>query len=252
MFEGELADLGPVATSAAAAAARSAADLAEVAVLELAAHWADLHGRLDPVDAGVSLPGMERLVRLGGEGTWLVAEFAPAELGAVLGMSAWAAGRLIGAALDLRHRLPKLWAETRAGRVRPWVARNSAEATRGLGLDLVPVVDRRLARWAPSLGWGRLAALIEAAVIEADPAAAAEAAAAAERGQGVWLGRSSEHGIKEIYLRTETAHAIWFDASIDRIAENLAALGDTASKDVRRGRAVGILAQHKKRSTWSR
>jgi hypothetical protein len=242
MFDGEPADLDAATTLTEAAEVRAVADRAEVRLLELAAHWADLHGQLDPADDGVSLPGMERLVRLGGEGTALVAEFAPAELGAVLGISAWSAGRLVGAAVDLRHRLPKLWAATQAGQVRPWIARKSAEATRDLDPDLVRIVDRRLTRWAPSLGWGRLAALIEAAVIEADPAAADAAARRVEHAQGVWLGRSSKHGIKDIYIRTETANAIWFDASIDRIADNLAALGDTASKDVRRGRAVGILA----------
>jgi len=243
MFDGEPADLDAATTLTEAAEVRAVADRAEVRLLELAAHWADLHGQLDPADEGHSLPGMERLVRLGGEGTPLVAEFAPAELGAALGMSAWSAGRLVGAAVDLRHRLPKLWAATQAGQVRPWIARKSAETTRDLDPDLVRIVDRRLARWAPSLGWGRLAALIEAAVIEADPTAADAAARKAEQAQGVWLSQCSAHGIKDIYIRTETANAIWFDASIDRIADGLAALGDTASKDVRRGRAVGILAQ---------
>jgi hypothetical protein len=51
---------------------------------------------------------MERLVLLGGEGTPEVAEFAAAELGAELQMSPWAAAQLIGDALDLRHRLPRL------------------------------------------------------------------------------------------------------------------------------------------------
>jgi hypothetical protein len=108
MFDAGLADLDPAATLTAAAQARAAADRAEVRLLEVAAHWADLHDQLDPADQGVSLPGMERLVRFGGEGTPPVAEFAPAELGATLAISAYAAGRLIGAALDLRHRLPQL------------------------------------------------------------------------------------------------------------------------------------------------
>ncbi len=59
----------------------------------------------------------------------------------------------------------------------------------------------------------------------------------------MWVGQSSDHGIKDIFIRTEAPNAIWFDASIDRVADSLAALGDTDNKDIRRARAVGVLAQ---------
>ena len=97
--------------------------------------------------------------------------------------------------------------------------------------------------WASSLSWGRLEAIIDAAVIEADPEAAALAVQRAEQAQGVWLRPSNDHGIKDIYIRTEAPAAIWFDASVDRVADGLGLLGDTASKDIRRAKAVGILAQ---------
>jgi hypothetical protein len=88
-----------------------------------------------------------------------------------------------------------------------------------------------------------LEAIIEGVVIAADPEAAVRAARDAASRQGVWVGQSTDAGIKDIYIRTEVANAIWFDASIDRIADGLAVLGDVAEKDVRRGRAVGVLAQ---------
>ena len=47
-----------------------------------------------------------------------VAEFCIAELGAVLGMSTASAKKLIGHALELRHRLPRLWAQVQSGAVR--------------------------------------------------------------------------------------------------------------------------------------
>lgn len=75
------------------------------------------------------------------------------------------------------------------------------------------------------------------------PSGAAASAEAAASSQGVWLGQANDHGIKDIYIRTEAPVAIWFDASIDRIADDLAQLGDGATKDVRRARAVGVLAQ---------
>ena len=58
-----------------------------------------------------------------------MAEFCVAELGAVLGVSTTAAKRLVGHALELRHRLPRLWAQVHAGRVPAWRARLVAEAT---------------------------------------------------------------------------------------------------------------------------
>ena len=53
-----------------------------------------------------------------------MAEFCVAELGGVLGVSTVAAKKLIGHALELRHRLPRLWAQVHAGRVPAWRARD--------------------------------------------------------------------------------------------------------------------------------
>src|SRR5699024_6026964 len=73
--------------------------------------------------------GMEHEEPIAGEGAPLVAEFCFAELGSVLGISTVAAKRLVGQALELRHRLPRLWALVQAGRVPAWRARTVAEAT---------------------------------------------------------------------------------------------------------------------------
>src|SRR3954471_23623229 len=67
---------------------------AEVDTLVLAAHWADLHGHLDRASSP-ALPGAEQLIRFGGDGTPEVAEFAPAELGAVLELSTEAAASMV-------------------------------------------------------------------------------------------------------------------------------------------------------------
>ncbi|HET7172922.1 MAG TPA: hypothetical protein VFI30_01415 [Nocardioidaceae bacterium] len=116
-------------TLQAARAAQRSAHAAEVRLVELAAHWADLHAVLEPVASGV-LPGCERLVDLGGEGTPAVCEFAPTELGCELGLSGYAAERLVADALDLRHRLPRVWARTRIGGFPVWIARRIARLTR--------------------------------------------------------------------------------------------------------------------------
>jgi Domain of unknown function (DUF222) len=122
--------------------------------LELAAHWADLHAVLPR--PGLTTPGVERLVRLGGDGTPQVGEFAPAELGAVLGVTDHAAGTLVADALDLRHRLPTLWALVQAGQVDGWLARKTADRTRQLTLDAVLRVDPRIAGLVGTLTGRRL------------------------------------------------------------------------------------------------
>jgi uncharacterized protein DUF222 len=239
MFDQDVSELDAGDTLRHVAEMRALSERADCSILAAAAHWADLHG---VVDDGTLLPGTERLVRLGGDGTPEVAEFASAELGAELGMSPYAASLLIADALDLRHRLPVLWTRIVAGEVKPWIGRKVAQTTRGLSAGAVVSVDTTAARWADRLTWGRLSAVIDAAVIAADPAAAEAASEGASGDCGVWVSQSNDHGTKTVFIRAEAPDVIWFDATIDRIADGIGLLGDGSGKDNRRARAVGILA----------
>ena len=101
--------------------------------MEVAARWADLHPP-ESIDGAASFSfggglGREHEEPIAGDGCPLVAEFCVAELGTVLGISTVAAKKLIGHALELRHRLPRLWAHVQAGAVPAWRARLVAEAT---------------------------------------------------------------------------------------------------------------------------
>jgi Domain of unknown function (DUF222) len=237
----DLADLDAAGTLAAAEANEHTLTTAETRKLQIAAHWADLH--TGDIVAGSRLPGTEHPVRLGGDGTPTVGDFAPAELGCVLCISDGSASRLIGDALDLRHRLRLTWAAALAGEVPAYQARRIAAATRHLSAEQAGWVDAQL---APSLGavsWGRLQTLLEATIIQADPVGAEQQAAAAAQERFVRLGRSSEHGLKLIIARATAGDAIWFKATIDRIADILAHQGDTDTVDIRRSKAIGILAQ---------
>jgi hypothetical protein len=89
----------------------------------------------------------------------------------------------------------------------------------------------------------RLHTLLEATIIEADPLGAEQQAALAAQERFVRLGRSSDHGLKMIIARATAGDAIWFKATIDRIADILAWQGDNDPVDVRRSKAIGILAQ---------
>jgi hypothetical protein len=213
---------------------------AETRRLHIAAHWADLH----PGDALTQsrIPGTQHPIRLGGDGTPTIADFAPAELGCVLRISDGAASRLIGDALDLRHRLPKIWAAAVAGQAPAHQARHIATATRHLTKDQAGFVDARLTTALGALSWNRLHTLIEAASDQADPVRAEQRAALAAQERFVRLGRNSEHGLKMIIARATAGDAIWFKATIDRIADILTRQGDNDPIDIRRSKAIGILA----------
>ena len=239
MFDTDLSALDEPETLSFVETARAVVEQGEVRLLEAAAHWADLHSELARPTSRL-LPGSEQLVQFGGDGTPALAEFAPAELGVVLATSSSAAERLVGDALDLRHRLPRLWARIVAGEVKPWIGRKTADATRHLSVETVAVVDRRIAKYAHSLSWGRIEAIIAACWLECDPDAAD---AQAQASLGVWVkDQPTEPGTKEIFIRAEAPDALEFNASIGGIATGLGALGDTRPVDVRRAAAVGILA----------
>jgi len=213
---------------------------ADACVVELAAHWADLHpeGLLDRPGRG----GSERAVRLGGEGTPLVCEFAPAELGVSLEIHSLSARALMADALDLRHRLPSLWDLVVARLALPeWVARKAAALTRRLSLAQVEELDARLANVASSLPPARLLRVVEAMVLAADEGAD-DAREAALKGRFVTVNRATEHGTKGLYAKLDAPDAIRLDAEVDRLARILATRGDVSTLDVRRSRALGLLA----------
>ena len=113
-------------------AERRAENQAAARQLDLAARWADLHppeSIHDAASLSIVAAGREHEEPIAGDGCPLVAEFCIAELGTVLGISTTAAKKLIGDALELRHRLPRLWAQVQAGLVPAWRARGVAEVT---------------------------------------------------------------------------------------------------------------------------
>jgi hypothetical protein len=141
VFDNDLVELDAAGTLAAAEANEHAVITAETRRLQIAAHWADLHP--GEAIAQSRIPGTEHPVRLGGEGTPTVAEFAAAELGCALRISDGAPGKLIGDALDLLHRLRLIGAAVLAGQVPAYQARYIATATRHLSVEQAGFVDAR-------------------------------------------------------------------------------------------------------------
>jgi len=141
----------------------------ECALVELAAHWADLNHPDSQQSSAKPLPGAEQGRELGGQGTPEVLEFAAAELGAQMETTVGSARALMADALDLRHRLPELWQLVSIGRVASWRARKVAQATRHLSRDSAMHVDAAVAGLICTLPWHRFETLLTAKIIEADP-----------------------------------------------------------------------------------
>jgi hypothetical protein len=213
---------------------------AECRMLQLACAWADAHY----LDSGSKdyQPLIQRACAWGGEGTPEVSEYCAAELGALQGTGMVAARALIADALDLRYRLPRLWDRVLTGGVRAWQARKIAEQTRPLSWEACADVDHALSDFVGMMPWPRFAKILSATVLEADPALAAERAERARTAQDVFS-FDSEDGLKTVVAKAAAGDAIWFLATVNRIAEILAARGDTDPAGTRRARALGILAQ---------
>ena len=211
---------------------------AEARQWALAAAWADAH----PVPAPGGRPGGEQPVQVGGDGTPLVAEFCCAEFG-TLNRVGYLTGRaMLAAALDLRHRLPRLWQQLCAGRVRGYKARQVAEATRHLDAVAAGQVDAAVAGLVEVLAWPRFQTILGAAILTADPAAAQDRVDRARRERKVWCTDSAD-GLKTVVARLDAGDATWFLAVVNRIAQILKMEGSTEPVGARRAAAVGILGQ---------
>lgn len=237
-----LDSLGPRAALLAVEDTRRDQLSADARMLALAAHWCDLHGEVtyDPVRRAV-VDGSQELVRLGGRGTPEVEEFAAAEFAAMAHQHPMGARSLMADALDLRHRLPKTWHAVAELRVPVWVARKIAARTRDLSVTAAGRVDAVVNPYLESLTPGRLLRLVEARTLEADPDAAEAKRRAAEAARYV-QSRADSEGLRVLIARASAGDVIVFEAMVQRIASILADQGDEDLLEVRRSKALGILA----------
>lgn len=223
---------------------RVAADAHEVAILVTAAQWADLHPT-ESINDAACLAGTEGEVATAGEGAPLVVEFACAELAVALGVPTEWGARLMGDSLELRHRLPRVWARMTGGQLPAWRARRIAQATRGLSRAAAAWVDAQVAPFAHKIGPAQTDRLVAAAMARFDPEAAeAERARAADgRCFEVDHRQVSFAGTSRVYGELDLADALDLEAAVAAGADQLARLGSTDGLDVRRAVAVGELAR---------
>jgi hypothetical protein len=248
-------DLSPADLLASIKASRDLENAEAARQLTLAAQWADLHPPESIHDAAsFTIPGCEHEEPIAGEGTPLVAEFCVAELGTVLGISSTAAKKLIGHALELRHRLPRLWDQVHAGQVPAWRARVVADTTihssPSLTAEAAGFVDSQVAAVAGRIGTAQLDRLV-AETIKRYDLAVADPAADPEDGwqhvdpRHVTVNTDDVHyaGTLRIEAEVDIADALDLDRAVAHHAATQKALGSELSLDARRAKALGELAR---------
>ena len=121
---------------------------AAVRKLQLAVEWVRLHPG-DEVDTSVEW-GMREL-EIAGDGAPTVDEGAVAEFALAIGHSTDSGRRYLGDAVELAHRLPRIWARVLSGEVAVWKARRIAQATMSLPMEGRRPWTRPCTSWPPGV-----------------------------------------------------------------------------------------------------
>lgn len=221
---------------------RRVADRAEADILIAAAAWADQHASDSIVPA---MAHWETASPLAGEGTPEVAEFCIAEFAAVLGLTTQSGSRVIGDALELRHRLPKLWARVEAGEVQAWRARKVAQATIALPPEGAAFVDQHVASFAQSIGFAQLERLIEEARVRfVDGYERKDGPDAPDRRRVQFdFDQLTSNGTVQMWGELDLADAADVEKAVTRRAGQLGDLGADLGPDARRAIALGEIAR---------
>ena len=246
---------------------RAVADAAEADVLALVVDFVGLHPVLGPDGTAlepwevaslgphprVLLVGPPQVCPLAGVGTPQVTEDTVAALGAALGVSYRVALCLVGEALELAYRLPRIWGLVRSGRLPAWKGRRVAAATSSLSMAAAGFVDRHIATTikptatGPATGAGvpgpaRLRALVHEALLRCDPETAAGREEAVLRARDVVFDHRDSTATTTVSATMDTLDALDLDATVSALAAQMGRLGDGDPVGVRRSHALGLLA----------
>jgi len=193
-----------------------------------------------------------RRIALAGEGAPLVHEHAPLELASALGMSPAAGRALMGAVIELAHRLPLLWAAVTSGVVDAWRAREVARETLRLSPEVASAVDELVTETPRAINAATAGDLVLEALLALDPDEAARREAQHGDGRAVVItpptGPAAVPGLParwtEAYARLDAPDGAALDATLDCVARILAAdpaLAATPHQQLR-STALGLLA----------
>ncbi len=163
--------------------ARTIRDQAEITLAQGIVDWCVLHQTDDEGAASFGDHG----IPLAGDGAPWVLESAVLEIAAALGVSTDSGKRYVGAVLEVRYRLPRLWERLITGDLPFWRAKLIAEHTTCLPAAGATHVDRHLAHVAHKVSYPQVRRLVEEAQTRFDPTAAEKRARAAADGRHLTL-----------------------------------------------------------------
>jgi len=230
MEHADLTALDAAATLAAAEERTRARRAGDVEDLLHVLHWCDLHS-MDPQGEPGGVPksrGGNYLRRIGGDGTPEVADLCFAELAIARSAGELSTSNLAADALDLKHRMPLLWAAVLDLRIEVWLARKIARMARKLSKDRVGLVDLAVTV-AVHESPGRLLEIAEAKVIEADPDLHRAKLEEDAQRTGVWLSRvrpgeivdedTGEPATRRLSAKLPTESAVRCEENIEDLGE---------------------------------
>lgn len=206
--------------------------------LRTAAAWADAHSAVEQAGGGMAT---ERLLPFAPAGCPLVAETCAAGLALAFRTSIQSAKGWISDALNIRHRLPRLWERVLAGEVYAWKAREIARTTAHLNVLTARIIDKLVHDQVEVLAWTRFQKILDATLLQVDPTTYGDRQAKAAAQRDVRATQSSD-GLRTLVARGTSGDVTMFLALVDAIAEALADEGDEDPYPVRKSKAIGIAA----------
>ena len=179
-----------------------------------------------------------------------MAAFTPEPFATALGVSTLTGLQLLADALNLQHRLPRIWAAVEALTVAPWKARKIAQATHHLSKAGAASVDRQLEDRIGSCGWRAIKTAVAQAIATHDPHLLETRE---KQGRDAWRVRLYHRGVgtdggddwagtSHLEVTGDTLDLTCFHDLVCDQAAQLKALGDTDTLEVRKAKAVGVIA----------
>ncbi|HNI70050.1 MAG TPA: DUF222 domain-containing protein, partial [Marmoricola sp.] len=215
--------------------------------LEVAAGLLSAAAQFVQANPPQALADFEGAYPLAGEGAPAVAEYSIALVSACLSLSDAAARKLLGDAVELKFRLPRVWALVQELVVPAWKVRGICDRTSTLSLEAASWIDQRLARVPARINLCRVEKLVAEAVARFDPAGFAQAQAEAAEHRCVEIQEIQVNiafttpGMSRVEMIVDTPVANQLESTIQTLAHALGELGSTESLTVRRALAVGLL-----------
>ncbi|WP_447646826.1 DUF222 domain-containing protein [Nocardioides zeae] len=243
----------------------TAARVAEAAAFVAVGDWASAHTSDEVVGDPITVLGEwheesyvetlagDQFLELGGPGAPVVAEFCIGEVAAARGCSFGAARRLVGDAVELRYRLPRVHARVAAGEVDVWSGRRIAQSTRTLTFEGAGFVDRHIAYVAARATSGDIDRLVAEAAARFDPETTEAERTEADGGRHltIELGdvayadplTGTLRGTIDVHGTLDLADALDLERTVAHVARQLTELGCDQDLDVRRSIALGEIAR---------